>query len=85
VLSDGFGGWAGEGDVGSEVAVEGVLVMLFDGWVGQGLWPIVVLMSGDELGDVRRHPVHDRVGDEHSSEVVEGVTQRPAADVAHRG
>ncbi len=35
-------------------------------------------MSSDELGDVRGHPVEDRVGDEHPAEVVEGVAQRPA-------
>lgn len=35
VLAKGFGGRAGQGDVGSEVAVEGVLVLLLDGGVGQ--------------------------------------------------
>ena len=46
-----------------------------------------VAVPGDELGDVRRHAVHDRVGDEQPAEVVEGVAQRPAAGVvdAERG
>ena len=37
-----------------------------------------VAVAGDDLGDVRRKPVHDRVGDEDPSEVVGGVTQRMA-------
>ncbi len=36
VLAKGVRGRAGEGDVGSEVAVEGVLVLLLDGGIGQG-------------------------------------------------
>jgi hypothetical protein len=38
-------------------------------------------MTGDELGDVRRHAVHDRVGDEQPAEVVEGVAHRVPAGV----
>jgi hypothetical protein len=47
-----------------------------DGLVAHGR--VDVPVSGDELGDVRRHSVQDRVGDEHPAEVVEGVAQRPA-------
>ena len=42
---------------------------------------IDVAVAGHQLGDVRRHPVHDRVGDEDPPEVVEGVAQRVAAGV----
>src|SRR6266581_7734856 len=40
-----------------------------------------VAVAGDELGDVGRHPMHDRIGDEDSSEVVEGVSHRVTAGV----
>src|SRR4051794_22670647 len=44
-----------------------------------------VAVAGDELGDVWWHAVHDRVGDEHASEVVEGVAQgaRSSPGAAH--
>ena len=57
------------------VAVDGLLGV--DGLVAHG--DVDVAVPGDQLGDVRRHPVHDRVGDEQPAEVVEGVAQRGAA------
>jgi hypothetical protein len=51
VLTKGVRGRACERDVGSEVAVEGVLVLLFDGWVGQG--------RVDDRHVGRRVPEHD--------------------------
>ena len=46
-----------------------------------------VALSGDELGDVWGHPVHDRVGEEQPAEVVEGVAQCASGGVldAERG
>jgi hypothetical protein len=35
VLAERVGGWSSEGDIGGEVSVEGVLVLLLDGRVGQ--------------------------------------------------
>ena len=43
------------------------------------------MVPGDQLGDVRRHSVHDRVGDEDPAEVVRGESQWPAAGVGHAG
>ena len=40
-----------------------------------------VAVAGDELGDVGRHAVHDRVGDQDSAEIVRGEPQRFAAAV----
>src|SRR5215471_9243030 len=45
-----------------------------DGLVAHGGADVAV--PGDELGDVRRHAVHDRVGDQHAAEVVGGEPQR---------
>ena len=64
------------GDEGP-VAVDDFLGI--DGLVAHG--GVDVAVAGDELGDVRRHPVHDRVGDEHPSEVV-GREPRAAAPAA---
>ena len=50
-----------------------------DGLVSHG--GVDVAVPGDELGDVRRHAVHDRVGDEQPAEVVEGVAHRLASAV----
>src|SRR5680860_1149973 len=47
-----------------------------DGLVAHGGADVAV--PGHELGDVRRHPVHDRVGDEDPAEVVGGEPQRTA-------
>ena len=51
-----------------------------DGLVAHGR--VDVGVPGDELGDVRRHAVQDRVGDEQAPEVVEGVAQRATGGVA---
>src|SRR5664279_5772809 len=40
-----------------------------------------VAVAGDELGDVRWHAVHDRVGDQDSAEILGGEPQRFAAGV----
>nr|WP_246250967.1 hypothetical protein [Actinomadura litoris] len=37
-----------------------------------------VLVTGEDLGDVRRQAAHDGVGDEQPTEVVWGVVQRSA-------
>jgi hypothetical protein len=50
-----------------------------DGLVAHGR--VDVAVAGDELGDVRGHPVHDRVGEEQPAEVVEGVAQRSSGGV----
>jgi hypothetical protein len=50
-----------------------------DGLVAHG--GVDVAVSGDELGDVRGHPVHDRVGEKQPAEVVEGVAQCTPAGV----
>jgi hypothetical protein len=50
-----------------------------DGLVAYGGADVAV--AGDELGDVRWHAVNDGVGDERSSEVVEGVAHRLAGSV----
>src|SRR5664280_1980711 len=42
---------------------------------------IDVAVAGGELGDVGWHPVHDRVGDEQPTKVVEGVTQWAARGI----
>ncbi len=49
VLAQGLSGGAGEGDVGSELAVQGVLVLLFDGGVGQALWRSRILQLSECL------------------------------------
>src|SRR6478752_7092461 len=54
-----------------------------DGLVSHG--GVDVAVPGDELGDVRGHAVHDRVGDEQPAEVVERVAQRVAAAVGDPG
>ena len=47
-----------------------------DGFVAEG--DVDVAVPGDDLGDVRGKPVHDRVGEEDPAEVVRGVMQRGA-------
>ena len=47
-----------------------------DGLVADG--DVDVAVPGDDLGDVRRQPVEDGVGDEHPPEVVRGEVQRSA-------
>ena len=54
-----------------------------DGLVAEG--DVDVAVPGDDLGDVRREPVHDRVGEEHPAEVVRGVVQRGAAGAGQAG
>src|SRR6266480_2220468 len=49
-----------------------------DGLVAEG--DVDVAVPGDDLGDVRGEPVHDRVGQEDPSEVVRGVVQRGPVD-----
>src|SRR4029434_2139603 len=49
------------------------------GFVSHG--GVDVSVACDQLGDVGWHAVHDRVGDEDPSEVVERVAQGAAADV----
>ena len=63
------------------VAVDGLLGV--DGLVAHG--GVDVVVPGDQLGDVRRHAVHDRVGDEDPAEVVRGESQWPAAGVGDAG
>jgi hypothetical protein len=46
---------------------------------------IDIVVAGDDLGDVRAQAVHDRVGEEHPSEVVRCVAQRLAGDVGEPG
>ena len=68
-----FGGGtqgAAAGDEGP-VAVDDVFGV--DGHVAHG--GVDVAVPGDQLGDVRRHPVGDRVGDEDPAEVVGGVVR----------
>ena len=50
-----------------------------DGLISHG--GVDVAVSGDELGDVRRHAVGDGVGDEQPPKVVEGVAHRLAGGV----
>ena len=54
-----------------------------DGLVAHG--DVDVAVPGDELGDVRRHAVHDRVGDEDPAEIVGDEPQRLAAGVGDAG
>ena len=54
-----------------------------DGLVAEG--DVDVAVPGDDLGDVRRQPVHDGVGEEHPAEVVRGVVQRGAGGVGQPG
>ena len=42
-------------------------------------------MTGDQLGDVRRHAVHDGVGDEHSAEVMRSEPQRRSGSIGDIG
>src|SRR5215475_6275955 len=64
------------GDEGT-VAVDHFLGV--DGLVSHG--GVDVAVAGDELGDVRRHAVHDCVGDEQPAEVVEGVAHGASGGV----
>jgi hypothetical protein len=59
---------------GDERAVPADDFLGIDGLVAHGR--VDVAVPGDELGDVRRHAVHDRVGDQHAAEVVRGEPQR---------
>jgi hypothetical protein len=62
------------------VAVDGFLGV--DGLISHG--GVDVVVPGDQLGDVRRHSVHE-TGDEDPAEVMRGESQRPAARVGHAG
>jgi len=42
-------------------------------------------MTGDQLGDVRRHAVHDRIGDENPAEIVRDQAKRLAGSVGEPG
>jgi len=42
-------------------------------------------VPGDQLGDVRRHAVHDRVGDEDPAEIVRDQAKRLASGVGKPG
>ena len=44
-----------------------------------------VAVAGHELGDVRRHPVHDRVGDQQPAEIVGRELERLASGVGEPG
>jgi hypothetical protein len=44
-----------------------------------------VAVTADDLGDVRRQPVHDRVGDEDPAKIVRGEDQRLAVVAADAG
>ena len=70
---------------GDECAVAVDHLVGVDGLVSHG--GVDVAVAGDELGDVWRHAVQDRVGDEQPAEVVEGVAHRAAGGVfdADRG
>ena len=63
-------GGAAAGDEGA-VAVDHFLGV--DGLISHG--GVDVAVPDDQLGDVRRHPVEDGVGDEQSSEIVGGEQQ----------
>ena len=54
------------------MAVDGFLGV--DGLVAHG--GVDVGVPGDQLGDVRRHAVHDRVGDEDPAEIVRDQAER---------
>ncbi len=54
-----------------------------DGFVAEG--DVDVAVPRDDLGDVRREPAHDHVGEEHPAEVVQGVVQRGAARAGQPG
>src|SRR6202008_4187855 len=54
-----------------QVGLDGLVGV--DGFVAEG--DVDVAVPGDDLGDVRREPAHDRVGQEHPAEVVRGVVQ----------
>jgi len=60
-----------------------------DGLVGVGglvaEGDVDVAVPGDHLGDVRRQPVEDRVGEEHPAEIVGGVVQWLAAGAGQAG
>jgi hypothetical protein len=49
-----------------------------DGLVAEG--DVDVAVSGDDLGDVRGKPVHDRVGEEDPAEIMGSAVQRGAVD-----
>jgi hypothetical protein len=67
---------AAAGDEGP-VAVDDFLGI--DGLIAHGR--IDVAVPGDELGDVRRHAVHDGIGDEQPPEIMGGKPQRGAGGV----
>ena len=53
------------------------------GFVAEG--DVDVAVPGDHLGDVRREPVEDGVGEEHPAEIVRGVVQWLAAGAGQAG
>jgi len=68
---------------GDERAVPGDDFLWVDGLVSHG--GVDVAVAGDELGDVRRHAVHDGVGDQHPAEVVRGEPERLPGGVGEAG
>ena len=64
-----------------QVGLDGLVGV--DGFVAEG--NVDVAVPGDDLGDVRREPAHDGVGEEHPAEVVQGVVQRGAAGAGQPG
>ena len=64
-----------------QVGLDGLVGV--DGLVAEG--DVDVAVPGDDLGDVRRQPVEDGVGEEHPAEVVRGVVQRAAGRVGQPG
>jgi hypothetical protein len=68
---------------GDERAVPGDDFLGVDGLVSHGR--VDVAVAGDELGDVRRHAVHDGVGDQHPAEVVRGEPERLPGGVGEAG
>src|SRR5664279_2217664 len=72
--------WTRRGrSAGYERAVAGDHLFGVDGFIPHG--GIDVAVPGDELSDVRWHPVHDRIGDEQPPEIVEGIPQWPSGGV----
>jgi len=68
-----FLGGAERAPAGDECPVVGDDFLGVGGFVAHG--DVDVAVPGDDLGDVRRQPGHDRVGDEHPAEVVRGEGQ----------
>jgi hypothetical protein len=64
-----------------QVGLDGLVRV--DGFVAHG--DVDVAVPADDLGDVRREPVHDHVGDEDAPEVMRGEPQRLALRAGQAG